>query len=97
MARSPHGSPVLAQSLPSATIRKQSGEDWSAPYSGRGADSTNRFGIVIDCAAHADHHISLANLGAGLPLSATSQGFGPASLAVTILATLNESDRHEQS
>ena len=40
-----------------ATIRKQSGEDWSAPYSGRGADSTNRFGIVIDCAAHADHHI----------------------------------------
>jgi hypothetical protein len=40
-----------------ATIREQSGEKWSAPYSGRGADSTNRFGIMIDCAAHADHHI----------------------------------------
>jgi len=40
-----------------ATIRKQSGDDWSARYSGRGADSTNRFGIVLDCAAHADHHI----------------------------------------
>jgi DinB superfamily len=40
-----------------ATIRKQSSEDWCAPYSGRGATSTNRFGIALDCAAHADHHI----------------------------------------
>ena len=40
-----------------ATIHKQSCDDWSAPYSGRGVDCTDRFGIVLDCAAHADHHI----------------------------------------
>jgi uncharacterized damage-inducible protein DinB len=39
------------------TIRNQSAEDWSAPYSGTGATSENRFAIVLDCAAHADHHI----------------------------------------
>jgi hypothetical protein len=46
-----------AISLVATTIRKQSSDDWSAPYSGRGATSTNRFGIVLDCAAHADHHL----------------------------------------
>jgi len=40
-----------------ATIRKQSAEDWSAPYSGTGVTCENRFAIVLDCAAHADHHI----------------------------------------
>jgi uncharacterized damage-inducible protein DinB len=40
-----------------ATIRKQSAEDWSAPYSGSGVTSENRFAITLDCAAHADHHI----------------------------------------
>jgi hypothetical protein len=46
-----------AISLVAATIRKQSSDDWSVTYSGRGSTSTNRFGIVLDCAAHADHHI----------------------------------------
>jgi hypothetical protein len=46
-----------AVSLVATTIRKQSCDDWSAPYSGRGANSTSRFGIVLDCAAHADHHL----------------------------------------
>jgi uncharacterized damage-inducible protein DinB len=40
-----------------ATVRKQSAEDWSAPYSGTGVTWDNRFSIVLDCAAHADHHI----------------------------------------
>jgi uncharacterized damage-inducible protein DinB len=40
-----------------ATVRKQSAEDWSAPYSGTGVTCENRFAIVLDCAAHADHHI----------------------------------------
>ncbi len=40
-----------------ATIRKQSAEDWSTPYSGTGVTCENRFAIVLDCAAHADHHI----------------------------------------
>src|SRR5215471_17296886 len=38
------------------TIRAQSAEDWSAPYQGKGVDDTNRFGIFLDCACHADHH-----------------------------------------
>src|SRR5436309_9482154 len=36
--------------LIAATIRKQSFDDWSAPYSGRGVDCTDRFGIILDCA-----------------------------------------------
>ena len=43
--------------LIAATIRKQSFDDWSAPYSGRGVDCTDRFGIILDCAVHVDHHI----------------------------------------
>ena len=39
------------------TIRNQSADTWSAPYSGKGVDDTNRFGIFLDCACHADHHI----------------------------------------
>jgi uncharacterized damage-inducible protein DinB len=39
------------------TVRKQSAEDWSAPYAGAGVTSENRFAIMLDCAAHADHHI----------------------------------------
>lgn len=38
------------------TIRSQTAESWSAAYSGRGVDWTNRFGAVLDCVAHADHH-----------------------------------------
>jgi Protein of unknown function (DUF664) len=40
-----------------ATIRNQSADDWSAPYSGTGVTCENRFAIMLDCAAHADHHI----------------------------------------
>jgi uncharacterized damage-inducible protein DinB len=39
------------------TVRKQSAEDWSASYSAAGVTCENRFAIVLDCAAHADHHI----------------------------------------
>jgi uncharacterized damage-inducible protein DinB len=39
------------------TIRAQSAEQWSARYSGTGVTCENRFAIVLDCAAHADHHI----------------------------------------
>ncbi|HEY4906943.1 MAG TPA: DinB family protein [Candidatus Acidoferrum sp.] len=40
-----------------ATIRAQSAEDWSTAYSGAGVTCETRFAIVLDCAAHADHHI----------------------------------------
>jgi uncharacterized damage-inducible protein DinB len=39
------------------TIRKQSPEDWSAAYSADRSKEKNRFGIVLSCAGHADHHI----------------------------------------
>lgn len=39
------------------TIRDQSAEDWSLPYSGIGTDSPNRLAMVVQCAAHMQHHI----------------------------------------
>jgi uncharacterized damage-inducible protein DinB len=39
------------------TIRTQSPEDWSAEYSGAGADASNRLAMVLQCAAHMQHHI----------------------------------------
>ena len=39
------------------TIRKQSPENWSAAYSAERSEEKTRFGIVLRCAAHADHHI----------------------------------------
>jgi len=39
------------------TIRAQATEDWSAEYSGVGADAKTRFEIVMQCAAHMQHHI----------------------------------------
>ena len=39
------------------TIRAQSPEDWSAAYSGVGSDAKNRLEMVIQCAAHMQHHI----------------------------------------
>ena len=39
------------------TVRNQTTEGWTAPYSGTGVTWENRFAIVLDCAAHADHHI----------------------------------------
>jgi len=37
------------------TVRKQSAEDWTKEYSAEGVTAKNRFAIVLDCAAHADH------------------------------------------
>jgi hypothetical protein len=39
------------------TIHAQSPEDWAADYSGVGADAHNRLDMVIQCAAHMQHHI----------------------------------------
>ncbi len=39
------------------TIRSQSPEDWSKPYTAVGSDSPDRFDIVFQCATHLDHHI----------------------------------------
>lgn len=40
-----------------ATVRAQSVEDWSAAYSGVGATAHNRFDMIMQCAAHMQHHI----------------------------------------
>jgi uncharacterized damage-inducible protein DinB len=41
-----------------ATIRKQTSEDWMAPYSGeREPEATERFMIFLRCAGHAYHHV----------------------------------------
>jgi DinB superfamily len=39
------------------TIDGQSPEDWAAEYSGAGADARNRLEMVVQCAAHMQHHI----------------------------------------
>jgi hypothetical protein len=40
------------------TVRAQSVEDWSAPYSAeRAGDVGSRFHMVLKCAAHLDHHV----------------------------------------
>jgi hypothetical protein len=39
------------------TIRSQSVEDWSRPYSGTGGDAQDRFGMVLSCATHLHEHI----------------------------------------
>ena len=39
------------------TIRSQSPEDWSKPYTAVGSDSPDRFDIVLQCTTHLDHHI----------------------------------------
>jgi hypothetical protein len=39
------------------TIHAQSPEDWSAEYSGAGTDAKNRLEMVVQCAAHMQHHI----------------------------------------
>jgi uncharacterized damage-inducible protein DinB len=39
------------------TIRKQSADDWSADYSVERSIANDRFGIMLDCTAHADHHL----------------------------------------
>ena len=39
------------------TIRSQSPDDWSRDYSGVGATAQNRLDMVVQCAAHMQHHI----------------------------------------
>ncbi len=39
------------------TIREQSTEGWAAEYSGVGTDAGNRLAMVLQCAAHMQHHI----------------------------------------
>ena len=39
------------------TIRSQSAEDWSAPYSATNADARDRFEMVLQCVTHLHHHI----------------------------------------
>jgi len=39
------------------TICGQSAEDWSAGYCGVGSDAKNRFEMIMQCAAHMQHHI----------------------------------------
>ncbi len=40
-----------------ATIGEQSPDDWSKAYSGVGATAQNRLDMVVQCAAHMQHHI----------------------------------------
>jgi uncharacterized damage-inducible protein DinB len=39
------------------TIRAQSAEDWSAEYSGAGTSAKIRLDMILQCAAHMQHHI----------------------------------------
>jgi uncharacterized damage-inducible protein DinB len=39
------------------TIQNQSPEEWSAEYSGAGATAQNRLDMIVQCAAHMQHHI----------------------------------------
>lgn len=46
-----------AVALVASTIRAQTADDWSKPYSAEGADAPNRFGMVLRCAEHFFHHL----------------------------------------
>ena len=37
--------------------RTQSPEDWAAEYSGVGTNAKNRLDMMVQCAAHMQHHI----------------------------------------
>jgi uncharacterized damage-inducible protein DinB len=39
------------------TLRSQSADDWSRGYSGVGTAAQNRLDMVVQCAAHMQHHI----------------------------------------
>ena len=39
------------------TIQTQTADDWAAAYTGAGANAANRLDMVIQCAAHIQHHI----------------------------------------
>ena len=46
-----------AVSMVAKTIQAQSPQDWSAPYSGAGTNARNRLEMLVQCAAHMQHHI----------------------------------------
>jgi len=46
-----------AVAMAQQTIRAQSPEDWSAEYSGAGANARTRLDMIMQCAAHMQHHI----------------------------------------
>jgi DinB family protein len=57
------------------TVQGQSSDDWSAEYSGAGADARNRLAMILQCAAHMQHHIGqMIYLGYELQTQATSGG-----------------------
>ncbi|HET7890166.1 MAG TPA: DinB family protein [Candidatus Sulfotelmatobacter sp.] len=39
------------------TVRAQSAEDWAKEYSGAGVTALNRLDMIVQCAAHMQHHI----------------------------------------
>ncbi len=46
-----------AVSMVRKTIQAQSAEDWSREYSGVGTNAKNRLDMIMQCAAHMQHHI----------------------------------------
>lgn len=46
-----------AVALVQQTIRAQSPDDWSREYSGVGTTARNRLDMIMQCAAHMQHHI----------------------------------------
>jgi hypothetical protein len=57
------------------TVQGQSCDDWSAEYSGAGSDARNRLAMILQCAAHMQHHIGqMIYLGYELQTQATSGG-----------------------
>jgi DinB superfamily len=39
------------------TVQNQAPNDWAKPYSAVGANASNRLDMVVQCAAHMQHHI----------------------------------------
>jgi uncharacterized damage-inducible protein DinB len=65
---------VGAIALAAETVRKQSAEEWTADYSAERSTAKDRFSIVLDCAAHADHHVGqILNLSRELTREAESR------------------------
>jgi uncharacterized damage-inducible protein DinB len=46
-----------AVAMVAATLKKQTEQDWSSAYSGVGARAAIRLDMVVQCAAHIQHHI----------------------------------------
>ena len=40
-----------------ATVSNQADHDWSAPYLAERTEIKDRFGMLLNCAAHAYHHV----------------------------------------